>query len=1382
MLKLLFAGTFCAMIGLNAAEMHLPPQENRWKAENMIAPAKITEPQYRVSNGEDFFRLEYGRAGTFDLDWIKEHGWLEKGTYRMNDGRMIIKNNGEGLVFGIGSAPKNNEPNVAFGINWGRALKDDLLMEMDVSQNLDKSEWLFEAIGRNNRPSMQKKFIITGKERQDCKVNLGWIRKLTASGGIRLTCLTSGAEASIGKIEFRPFTVKAYWRKSFELKEKPLFAHASFQAFETYELRINGQVVSVGADVYPAPIIRHADITQFLKAGTNEILMVNDCAGWTRTRAEWLFEAAAIGVKGELTRILSGGDWECSLDGQTWMKPKTEKRQMMTYLSNRKDVFSGLNPRHMGILQPRPGAGQYPLFEYDRDITYTVKIPAGMPGALEIGMAAESYPEAQAVGEGSAGAPRRDGEWLCYDFKLPSLIPGPYRLKWTLRQGDKVIDETVTQCVVIGPIEQDSVAPEKLGQKLESRLELIRSIDCTKPGKPGEFVDHAGMYRPLKQNLGKVVEKDGMKYRTAGENFCDYFAYSIDVFKEKGPVLVEILVPDNENRLIYSAVCENYPIRFTNNQSNTRLASTVATGSMITGLDTPLTGKLVKLRYLYYPGSSEAAVFVMNGFRDAPAAAAQINLYRIKGGLPQVAAADSGRLFGPYTERLSNTNDTFGTQYNVLLTALNYLGMGMENAWLDNYRMYADKIRFLRYTGQNLSGEGVYMYAGGCYPSEKHSNYPHIDEIDPLLLALKMYNHNGIKAQIGVQYTGSPQIAAHPGRVSDRRMRQGAETMWMVDRKGRQSSGVQNTGASFLHPAPRADINAVVKEIYERYKDEKAVSGMFLMSGYLMAPGFQTAYHRELDDHEVGYGDYTIGLFEKETGIKLGVDPASADRFDRRYQALTGKYAAKWHAWRAAKMAEYLRELRGITANWPLFVYPYPSYMRGREGSISERLKRIGYDPKLYDGKDITLIAKLLFYVHISAPSDESGFIYGWNCAADMRELIKGQGAAFLASPHSFFQEIDFPGQGAKEWIFSGTKRGVFVPRRSGDNMLAELVDVLAVSEPRLLYSMWLDCNFDTNINPAMARFAAAFRAIPPAEFTPYAKVKGGNPRLGLWQGKYYLRLTNNTPYPLGGSVDGKSCKLAPCEMVTLNVKSSQVTGELRFAQADEEKIAALGSAFADDENIPEKLRQSLEKYLADKDYFNTALLFKEPQLHDSITRAAMIAEAVKMQKLFADELSKGRVRINCGYSKLWTAPDGSRWLPDQTFHSWKSYGNVRAHFVDRGEDLKIDGSDLQRVYSTESYGAVVSYLFPVPNADYQVKLHFAETHELNKRPDARKITVEIQGTTLPKTVDPYADAGGFAKPYILTVDAVKVEDGKLQIRLIRDVGIQGIEIIQKGK
>jgi len=448
MLKL-FTIACCVMVGLHAAEIHLPSQDNRWLAENMVAPLKTTEPQYRVFNGEDFFRLEYGRAGTFDLDWIKEHGWLEKGSYRMDNGRMLIHDDGNGLAFGIGAAPKSDAPNVGFGINWGKAIKNDLLMEVDISQNLDKTEWLFETVGAaNDRPTMKKKFTVAGKERQDCQVNLGWIRTLlsdVSSKGIRLTCLTPGAEASIGKLEFRPFTVKAHWRKKFELKEKPLFAHASFQAFETFELKINGQSVSVGADVYPAPIIRHADITSFLKAGSNEILMVNDCAGWTHTRAEWLFEAVAIDSKGELTRMLSGGDWECSLDGKNWMKPKTEKRQMMTFLANRKDVFSGLNPRHMGVLQPRPGVGRYPLFEYDREISYSMKIPVGMPSKLEIDLAAEHYPDAHPAGKGIAAAPRREGDWLCHDFKLPQLAPGAYRLKWSLRQDGKIIDETVTQ-------------------------------------------------------------------------------------------------------------------------------------------------------------------------------------------------------------------------------------------------------------------------------------------------------------------------------------------------------------------------------------------------------------------------------------------------------------------------------------------------------------------------------------------------------------------------------------------------------------------------------------------------------------------------------------------------------------------------------------------------------------------------------------------------------------------------------------------------------------------------------------------------------------------------------------------------------------------------
>jgi hypothetical protein len=94
-----------------------------------------------------------------------------------------------------------------------------------------------------------------------------------------------------------------------------------------------------------------------------------------------------------------------------------------------------------------------------------------------------------------------------------------------------------------------------------------------------------------------------------------------------------------------------------------------------------------------------------------------------------------------------------------------------------------------------------------------------------------------------------------------------------------------------------------------------------------------------------------------------------------------------------------------------------------------------------------------------------------------------------------------------------------------------------------------------------------------------------------------------------------------------------------------------------------------------------------------------------------------------------------------------------------------------------------VAYRIPLPNGRYQLRLHFAETYPPNKRPGARRITVKVQGKEWKDPLDLFVMAGGFAKALILPQKDVAVEDGMLNIELINDAGISGIEIVKgRGK
>src|SRR5512136_1898804 len=77
-------------------------------------------------------------------------------------------------------------------------------------------------------------------------------------------------------------------------------------------------------------------------------------------------------------------------------------------------------------------------------------------------------------------------------------------------------------------------------------------------------------------------------------------------------------------------------------------------------------------------------------------------------------------------------------------------------------------------------------------------------------------------------------------------------------------------------------------------------------------------------------------------------------------------------------------------------------------------------------------------------------------------------------------------------------------------------------------------------------------------------------------------------------------------------------------------------------------------------------------------------------------------IRINAGATEPYTDPDGNVWLSDTGF--------TGGEILDRGP-ISVANTKLQGVYRTEHY-SMDSFTQAMPNGNYTVKLHFAETYE----------------------------------------------------------------------
>ena len=145
-------------------------------------------------------------------------------------------------------------------------------------------------------------------------------------------------------------------------------------------------------------------------------------------------------------------------------------------------------------------------------------------------------------------------------------------------------------------------------------------------------------------------------------------------------------------------------------------------------------------------------------------------------------------------------------------------------------------------------------------------------------------------------------------------------------------------------------------------------------------------------------------------------------------------------------------------------------------------------------------------------------------------------------------------------------------------------------------------------------------------------------------------------------------------------------------------------------------------------------------------------------------------VHIKAGLSSSFTTVDGVIWLADQGFEGGDT--------VDRGDDLQIDNTKSPALYRTEHYG-MTAFSYPVPNGNYIVKLHFAETYDAITAAGERVFSFNVEGKDF-KDFDVLVKAGGPRRAYIESIP-VEVTDGKLDITFtanIENPEINGIEIL----
>ncbi|HEY5706892.1 MAG TPA: malectin domain-containing carbohydrate-binding protein [Terrimicrobiaceae bacterium] len=136
-------------------------------------------------------------------------------------------------------------------------------------------------------------------------------------------------------------------------------------------------------------------------------------------------------------------------------------------------------------------------------------------------------------------------------------------------------------------------------------------------------------------------------------------------------------------------------------------------------------------------------------------------------------------------------------------------------------------------------------------------------------------------------------------------------------------------------------------------------------------------------------------------------------------------------------------------------------------------------------------------------------------------------------------------------------------------------------------------------------------------------------------------------------------------------------------------------------------------------------------------------------------------VRVNAG-GGMYVDSLGNTWSADFGFNTGVTYSVTSA----------IAGTIEDTLYKTERYdsagGAELAYAFSLPNGQYLVKLHFAETYPGTSSVGKRVFDVKVEGALAIDNLDIFSQAGANAA-LILTVP-VTISDGQLNIEFLHGV------------
>ncbi len=433
------------------------------------------------------------------------------------------------------------------------------------------------------------------------------------------------------------------------------------------------------------------------------------------------------------------------------------------------------------------------------------------------------------------------------------LTPGAYRL---------VAGEAVDTFRVLA-------ASNPLAGGKELKTKLIETIQPSPALGPERF---------LVIGETKQEKLDGKFYLEAGKERGDRFAVRFRLPDTDGPYLLEWNYPDNKKRTCDILAQSSLP---GDNEYELQVG-------YCAGDEYPNSNRMLTTRAIYFPRSTDVTLVFMTARNNAPAAAGEIRVSKITGGLPAAQVAPHPQIDG--------WSRTVGIYYED--PAINY-GFGVNGSSQPGFEAVADRLSaYMKYSGQNLLAYPVVWYHGLI--GNDYNPRDHVRDFLEVLLArfdaenlefLGTMNQNNMTVPAGLVTAEAIENGSlHRTKVS----------IWSNGKPN--PGGWHGTAPNFniLHPDSQNEFFGNIDRVLDAGAKHPSFKGIVL---HLPRHGMLW-----FGDITAGYNDYAIDRFEQETSIKVPVDRTNPMRGKLYADWLLGNAREAWIDWRCRKIAALYRE------------------------------------------------------------------------------------------------------------------------------------------------------------------------------------------------------------------------------------------------------------------------------------------------------------------------------------------------------------------------------------------------------------------------------------------------------------------------------------------